>query len=123
MLDAEFKDSELLLRAVYPLDKRPCFWRSDGKLSSAALKDPNGLSVDRTGARTLEESILSIKTKLQGLVVLIPVLECKKVSAAVIYCPSKSNIYHSEIHGDNQDKIELSDYQAKILANIAIIQK
>ena len=121
-MNSDFKEDELLLRAVYPISQRPKFWRKDGTLSSAALKDPKGLSVDRTYNRSLEEAINYIKQNLKGNIVSIPYIECLKVKAEVLYLPSTHNPFHSEIHG-SQNQIELSDIQALLLAQTATIQK
>ncbi len=121
-MDSNFNNSELLLRAVYPVDRRPKFWKKNGNLSSAALKDSNGLSVDRTGNRTLVDSLAFIRQNLTGNIVSIPYVLCLKVKASVFYLPSKNNPYHSEIHGSMNQK-ELSDTQAIILAHSATIYR
>ena len=111
-----FNDNELLLRAVLP---RPWFWK-DGKLSSAALKDSNGLSVDRTYNRTLDESIAYMLQNLTGSVVTFTLDDCNAVNAVVKYRPTH-NIYHSEIHGSIEQP-RLSSPQAKELALRAKVQ-
>lgn len=115
-LPYQFNDDELLLRAVL---SRPWFWK-DGKLSSAALKTSNGLSVDRTYDRTLEESIAYMLQNLTGSVVTFTLDDCKSVNALVKYRPTH-NIYHSEIHG-SKDNPRLSSPQAKELALRAVVQ-
>ena len=109
-LPEQFNEDELLLRAVLA---RPWFWK-DGKLSSAALKDNKGLSVDRTYNRTLDESITYMLQNLTGSVVTFTLADCNSVNAVVKYRPSK-NIYHSEIHG-SEETPRLSPQQAKELA-------
>lgn len=119
-MDATFDDRELLLRAVWPADRRPDFW-NNGRLSSAALKDKRGLSVNRTSDLPVENAVSLMSKKFSGLIVSISVVACKAVDAYVKYCPSNDNIYHSEIHG-SPTQIVLSDTQALILARRAKIE-
>ena len=58
-MDETFSEQELLLRAVYPATRRPNFW-NNGRLSSAALKDKRGLSVEPTYDRTVKDATLSM---------------------------------------------------------------
>lgn len=120
-MDSIFSSDELLLRAVYPENKKPRFWHN-GKLSSAAFKDKRGLSVDRMGDRTLDVSIASMRRKFQGSIVSVTVATCNSVNAYLRYLPSAQNRYHSEIHG-SETRIELSDYQALKLTRSAIIHE
>ncbi len=115
----EFDEMELLLRAVWPANQRPNFWRN-GKLSSAAFKDKNGLSVNRVYDQSLQESINFIRKTLTGVIVSLTVKDCNTVQAYVKYCPSSTNKYHSEIHG-SKTEIMLSDTQALSLARKAIL--
>lgn len=117
-MDCIFSEKELLLRAVLPPDRRPDFWK-DGRLSSAALKDKHGLSVERTYDRSLEDSINYMLLHLHGFVASVGVSDCKDVSAYIVYMPSSTNKYHSEIHGSSTD-IVLSDIQAKKLAKRSV---
>ena len=119
-MDETFDEQERLLRAVYPADRKPDFWRT-GRLSSAALKDKRGLSVTRTYDKPLQEAVTWVAKRLQGFVVSITVASCNEVKAYVIYCPSTANPYHSEIHGSERE-IELSDLQAYKLARQARIE-
>ena len=116
-MDDSFILDEQLLRAVLPIDK---YWKEDGSLSSAAFKDKKGLSVDRTGNRTLEESAAFIRSHLSGTIVWVTVQHCYEAKAAVYYLPLSNNIYHSEIHRDVSQK-ELSKGQARLLAKKATI--
>lgn len=119
-MDASFDEKEKLLRAVWPPTRKPDFW-VNGRLSSAALKDERGLSVDRTGDRTLEGSLEAIKNRLQGYIVSFTVPLCKSVRVCLRYCPSDGNTYHSEIHGSNT-QIVLSDEQALLLGRGAVLE-
>lgn len=120
-MDETFDDREQLLRAVFPANRRPDFWRRDGRLSSAALKDKNGLSVDRTYDRTMDEAVNAMIKRLQGFIVSITVQDCNAVEACIKYKPSHANPYHSEIHGSSSE-VMLSDVQALRLASSATIQ-
>lgn len=115
-----FGKEELLLRAVYPQTKRPDFW-DNGHLTSAALKDSKGLSVDRTGNRSLYDSVEFIKKHLNGFIVSITVKACDSVQAELAYLPSEKNPFHSEIHG-SKTELELSDVQAFLLSRQARIE-
>ena len=119
-MDETFSEQELLLRAVYPATRRPNFW-NNGRLSSAALKDKRGLSVERTYDRTVKDATLSMSRRFQWLIVSITVPACNAVQAYIKYCPSQNSPYHSEIHG-SQTQVELSDTQAFLLARSATIQ-
>jgi len=109
-LPEQFIDSELLLRAVRSW---PRFWDGD-KLSSSALKDKNGLSVERTYDRSLEDSIRYMHGHLSGSIVTFTLDACRSVEAIVKYLP-EHNIYHCEIHGSNERAV-LNSRQAKELA-------
>lgn len=117
LLPETFNPEELLLRAVYPANRRPDFWK-DGRLSSAALKDKNGLSVERTYDRSLEESIRFMLTHLTGNIVALTQDACESVDAIVVYLPSFTNKYHCEIHGSRERKV-LNSHQAHIIAQSA----
>lgn len=119
-MDDTFHDSEKLLRAVWPPNRRPDFWIK-GRLSSAALKDKQGLSVDRTFDRTLDVAIASIKARLNGLIVSFSIPACKTAQVYLKYLPSSGNPFHSEIHG-SQTEVMLSDIQALQLARAARLE-
>lgn len=115
-MDANFALTELLLRVVRPDD---VYWKEDGTLSSAAFKDPNGLSVNRTGDNTLSEAVEIMRaTPLVGTIVYVTVPECHDVDATIIYAPKEGNDYHSEIHR-SPDIVLLNKRQAKQLAKCA----
>lgn len=118
-MNDKINNEEQLLRAVYPENRRPDFW-VNGRLSSAALKDPRGLSVNRTGERSAEEAVEDMKKNFRGSIVSITMNMCNAVKAYVLYCPSKSNPYHCEIHG-SRSEILLSEIQARRLAENAQI--
>ena len=119
-MDETFYEHEQLLRAVWPANRKPEFWEN-GRLSSAALKDKKGLSVDRTYDRPISDAVAVMKRRFHGLIVSIAVPTCNAVNAHLVYKPSPVDPYHSEIHGSAND-IELSDTQALLLARSATIQ-
>lgn len=117
----QFDPQEHLLRAVWPADKKPHFWRN-GKLSTAALKDSRGLSVDRTHDRTVEVSTKSMLARgFQGFIVSFSVADCDLQQVCLKYLPNENHPYHSEIHG-SETEIQLSNQQALALARTAVIR-
>ena len=117
-MDNNFSQNEFLLRAVYPENIKPFYWKN-GHLSSAALKDKKGLSVDRTYSRDLLTSAIEMrKRNLKGYIFSFSVKSCLKVNTYLFYNPSKENIYHSEIHS-SKTRVELTDHQAYILSREA----
>ena len=119
-MDATFDDRESLLRAVWPANQRPKFWEN-GHLSSAALKDPKGLSVNRTYDRPMRDSVAWMVKHFQGAIVSITVPACLEVGAYIKYCPSETNAYHCEIH-ESKTSVLLNDTQARILAQSAKLE-
>ena len=119
-MNNRFYDNELLLRAVYPPNKKSLFW-INGRMSSAALKDKRGLSVSRTYDRSKDEAVCWMRSHYEGVITSISVTSCNEAHAFLLYCPSKDNKYHSEIHG-SPTQIVLSDVQAKYLAKRAVLE-
>lgn len=116
-MDQTFMPNELLLRAVLPPARRPDFWRN-GHLTSAVLKDPKGLSVDRLYDRAVDDAVNFMHSHLCGPIVSFTVQDCDKVSAYVKYAPSFNNKYHTEVHG-SETEVLLSDPQAHMLSKLA----
>lgn len=98
-MDEYFALDELLYRAVYPPEIASMFWRKNGKVSSAAFADPKGLSVDRGYFRDEKDVIDSMTRRFTGSIITIFAGDCASIQAIIRYLPSKSNIFHSEIHG------------------------
>lgn len=115
-MDNVFEDNEQLLRAVLP---SAMFWK-DNRLSSAAFKDPKGLSVDRVYKRKMESAVKKMTQSFIGSIISVKVSDCRDVQACVKYLPSK-NKYHSEIHRDESIPL-LTSFQAKHLARVAVIE-
>ncbi len=118
-MDNSFSRDEKLYRAVYPPEVMKMFWRRDGSLSSAAFADPKGLSVDRGDLRTDEEVINDMRSRFIGYIVRLYVKNCVCIGAVVKYMPSRSNPYHSEIHG-SENEVLLSKQQRLYLASKAV---
>lgn len=120
-MDESFYDEEKLFRAVYPPSYRAMFWKRDGSVSSAAFADPNGLSVNRAGDRNDADAITDMRKAFHGNIVSVLVRNCKETNAVVKYLPSKNNVYHSEIHRNDQTAL-LSKSQRYYLATHAVIE-
>lgn len=114
-MDDTFDKAEKLYRAVYPPSCNNMYWKEDGSLSSAAFADQHGLSVDRGYNRTSEEVVDDMKSRFSGCIVSVTVQDCNEVNALVKYKPSRTNIYHSEIHS-NENVILLTKSQRRKLA-------
>jgi len=119
-MDNEFKSTEKLYRAVYPPEIADMFWKLDGTVSSAAFADPKGLSVDRGDYRSDEDVMSVMRSKFTGHIISVYVKNCFDANALVLYRPSRSNPYHSEIHG-SLDRAILSKSQRVHLARCAEI--
>ena len=114
-MDNTFKTDEKLYRAVYPPELASMYWKSDGSVSSAAFADPKGLSVTRGFYRSDQIVVDDMLTHFQGSIVSVYVKNCKDIGTVVIYKPSRSNKYHSEIHGSDKNPL-LSKQQRRYLA-------
>ena len=118
-MDDFFESDESLYRAVFPPERMRMFWKSDGTITSAALKDKKGLSVERGYYRSDQEVMIDMRKSFIGRIISLSVGQCRAVGALVIYLPGNS-IYHSEIHGSKNQKI-LSNHQSHVLASQAIL--
>ena len=119
-MDKFFKDNEKIYRAVYPPEVADMFWRKDGSVSSAAFADPKGLSVDRGAFRTDSDVKDDMHKRFSGMIIRLYAKNCTDIGAVLKYMPSKSNPYHSELHGSNSNKL-LSKQQRLFLSRKAII--
>ena len=99
----DFKNGESLLRGI---SKNPDCWKNDAdRPSSAAFKDSNGLSVNRTGEnrKNYDESFELLKTtEIKGetfrAISEVSLEFCVELGVYLKYSPLDNNIYHSEIH-------------------------
>lgn len=121
-MDDHFKKDEKLYRAVYPPEVMDMFWKRDGSISSAAFADADGLSVDRGYYRSDMEVIHDMESRFDGHIISLYVKNCLDTGAIVEYLPSRSNKYHSEIHGSPTNLL-LSKSQRRFLARKAVIVK
>lgn len=112
---------DILLRSIWPADQRPGFWQGK-RLSSAAFKDPKGLSVSRVYTRPISEAVEWMSNHFHGPVYSVTMFTCSKIGADVKNKPSEYVPYHYEIHGGESD-VELSDEQALILSRSAKEEK
>ena len=118
-MQTQFSLDETLYRAVKPA---AMFWKEDDTISSAALKDSHGASVDRLGDRSEMEAIDAMHEKRpESGIISVTCQDCQDVNAVVKYKPMDDNLYHSEIHSSN-GKITLTSSQRKNLAKKAIIK-
>ena len=119
-MDNTFKENEKIYRAVCPPEVADMFWRKDGSVSSAAFADPKGLSVDRGDFRTDNEVKADMQKRFSGMIIRLYAKNCTGIGAVLRYMPSKSNPYHSELHGSKSNKL-LSKQQRLFLSRKAII--
>ena len=119
-MDKNFKDNEKIYRAVYPPEVADMFWRKDGSVSSAAFADPKGLSVYRGAFRTDSDVKDDMHKSFSGMIIRLYAKNCTDIGAVLKYLPSKSNPYHSELHGSSKSRL-LSKQQRLFLSRKAII--
>ncbi len=119
-MDNTFLNTEKLYRAVYPPGVADIYWKIDGSLSSAAFADPRGLSVDRGDYREDQEVVDDMRLRFSGHIISLFVKNCFDAGAIVRYLPSRSNKYHSEIHGNDETPL-LSKSQRRALARSAVV--
>lgn len=119
-MDDSFERNERLYRAVYPPEVAGMFWKRDGSISSAAFADPKGLSVDRGDHRADADVVKDMSRRFNGSIIRFYVKSCMDAGAVLKYLPSKSNRYHTEIHGSKESPL-LSKSQRRFLATRAVI--
>lgn len=84
-------NAEHVYRAIHPYRN---FIKADGSISSAAFKDPKGLSVEQGLGRTDKDIVAHIRqTKLQGKVAKIPIEVCNNANIKIFDDKAK-NIFH-----------------------------
>jgi hypothetical protein len=115
-MNAAFSLDEKLFRAV---TLKPIFWNETlQRPSSALFRDSRGVSVNRSfqeGDKAVRHIIKEFKNNLRA-VAYVSVQDCLDANVLVLYTPTETNIYHSELH-DSVDKVELSRSKAKKLAD------
>lgn len=120
-MNDNFPEEEKLYRAVFPPSHISMFWKKDGSLSSAAFSDKKGLSVERGNNRNSNVVINEMKKFFTGRIISVTVKNCNETDAIVKYLPSTRSKYHSEIHGNQNNKL-LDKRQRKYLAQKAQIE-
>ncbi len=123
-MNKTINDTEFLYRGII----EEWYDKENNRISSAAFKDKKGVSVDRDGTNRKEkECIKTILSKERRpprksfyMVCKLLTKQVREKEAFVKYCPSKNNIYHSEIH-NSENKIPLSSSKARVLSKIAQI--
>ena len=118
-MNAHFEPDEKLYRAVFP---DSMFWKRNGQVSSAAfLSRRGGCSVDRGNYRDDSVVVQDMRNRnFKGSIVAVTVQDCRDVDAIVVYAPSRTNIYHSEILKDTEHEL-LTAGQRKHLAVSAVV--
>lgn len=90
MID-QTNNREHVYRAIHPHKN---FIKEDGSISSAAFKDPKGLSVELGSGRADKDVVAHIRqTKLQGKIAKISVEVCGNANIT-IYNDNAKNVYH-----------------------------
>ncbi len=118
MLPTEILDSEILFKAIKPLEH---FWK-DGHPSSAAFKDSKGLSVDRNGGRPKQVIIENLRARFETkAVVSVLASACREIGTYPVSKPLEGNIYHAEIHR-SATETSLSSSLAKKLRDLVKIE-
>ena len=116
-MDDQFRPDERLFRAVMPREE---LWKASGVPSSAVFKDSKGVSVDRDGGRSSEETADFLLLHHKGAAVYVTYAACEDCMALVRYCPTDENIWHSEIYRSDKSP-QLSRSQARYLALHAVV--
>lgn len=91
----------------------------DNRVSSAAFKDSNGVSVDRDGGRSEKECINRLVNALPQITSVgrLSISEVDSCDAVTVYSPVDGNEYHCEIHDSIEQVAIKSKSKAKKLAN------
>lgn len=115
-MNDQASNEEYVYRAIHP---HRDFIKENGSISSAAFKDPKGLSVEQGLGRADKDVVAHIRqTKLQGKVAKIPVDVCNKANI-IIFNDKAKNIYHrlllNKPYSPNENN-SLSKTQARALA-------
>ncbi len=99
-------ETENLFRVVKR--SRPNCITTSGSITPALFKDTNGISVDRDGGRTDEDSISFIINitfpRRAKAIAKFSALVCYEVQARIEAAPSSENPFHANIYLDNDEK-------------------
>jgi hypothetical protein len=120
MIPNEIENEEFLYRRILNI---PNYWKPEtNRHSSAAFKQSNGLSVDRSHTREDSDIIELLKNTNMKNIKAIAKIKCETCISILtfpIYKPEADNIYHSEIHNSNSIVL-LTNKQSKNLSDLAI---
>lgn len=115
-MSSQTNSAEHIYRAIHPHKN---FIKENGSISSAAFKDPKGLSDELGSGRTDKMVVDHIRqTKLQGKVAKISVEVCDNANIT-IYNDKAKNVYHRLLLNkpyDPEGNNSLTKGQARILA-------
>lgn len=116
-LPEEIANEEYLYRGIVSLH-----WEKEkNRISSAAYKNPGGLSVDRDGGRDKDACVQRLLASSDFMFVTrLLTGNVRSEGLHPIYKPVSDNVYHSEIHQSNND-VELTRGQARQLNKLAEI--
>ena len=112
---SDITDNEILYRVVRPFN---LFWKKKfNKLSTAAFKDRNGLSVDRDGERS-ENAVIDDfnRRRFEGALISAIAGDCKAINTYLVPKPNNWK-YHAEIL-DSRSKIILSNEKCEKLVGL-----
>ena len=121
-MDSLFEQYEKLYRAVFP---DSMFWKRNGQVSSAAfLSRRGGCSVDRGDYRDDCIVVQDMRNRnFKGSIITVTVQDCRQVEALVVYAPSSTNIYHSEILGDAEHVLLTAGQRKHLAASAVVVSK
>ncbi|MPM49903.1 hypothetical protein SDC9_96637 [bioreactor metagenome] len=126
-MDSAIKEEEDLYRRV---DVRPQFWKEEcDRPSSALFKDSNGVSVDRSNNRSLED-IIKDEERLHRVfgsedlkaVISVSKKTCEDKDIYVKCDPIDNNEHHCIIQR-TESEVPLTSGQAKYLSKQCVIRK
>lgn len=112
--DSEIQDNEVLFRAIHP-----SFWNNEeNKPTSALFKDRKGVSVDRDGNRSQEDSVSFLLTGRENYGVgNLNAGEARNLDTFLKPDSLPENRFHSLIL-DSETKVELTSRKAKSLSRM-----
>lgn len=109
-------ERENLFRAVLP---KHIFDKRKGRISSAAFKDPKGVSVDRGAGRPDKIAAKALLAHgLHGSVCAVSVLDCQSANVFINPEPSRKNSFHAALYA-NSKRDGMEPEQSKYLAEVA----
>lgn len=121
MVTPTIDDQEVLYRAIRPY---PFLWNPQvNRPSTAAFKDPNGLSVDRDGGRPECEIIEEYQSRFDlRAIVSITAGECRQIEVYPVASPSKYNPWHAELHDSENVKLINKSKQLKLARACKLVE-